>query len=195
VTYTAIRLSGLALAVGALLFGIAIVADALTRTDSVGPGSQQFSRLGFSLLAAGSILIMLALPGMYAYHASKAGWLGLIGYVLFQVGWAFVVVYTLAPLMYKDLLSNQESAAAFTLGIALSIGFILTSIATIRGGEHPLWAGILLLGAAIGFVFGFFVAELLPPIASKLGGAVFGLMFGVAWIWIGIAMWATTRTE
>jgi hypothetical protein len=199
VTNTAIRLSGLALAVGVILFGGGIVADVLTQAGW-SPGSQQSSQPGDSFRAAGSILIMLALPGVYAYHASKAGWLGLIGYVLFQVGYVFVIVFFLAPLMFndlftKDLLANQANTFAFTLGVALSIGFVLTSIAAIRARVYPLWAGILMLGAAIAFVFSFLIADRLPPRAWQISLAVSSLMFGIAWISIGTAMWATTRTE
>jgi hypothetical protein len=182
-----------------ILFGGGIVADTLTLADSVGPGSQPSSQPGDSLGAAGSILVMLALPGVYAYHASKAGWLGLIGYVLFQVGWVFVIAFAVVPLMFndvfKDVLANQANTFAFTLGVALSIGLVLTSIAAIRARVYPVWAGILMLGAAIAFVFSFLFVDRVPARASQISLAVSGLMFGVAWISIGTVIWATTRTE
>lgn len=181
--------------VGSALFGAAVLVDSLTRTEAVGPGTQAFSRPGFVLLALGAILVMVALPGMYAHQASAAGWLGLAGYGLLQVGWVFVLVYAVAPLMYPDLASNQESAAAFLLGIALSLGLVLTSIATIRAGVFPFWAGVLLLGTSIGFMFGFFVAEFLPAVAGQVGGALLALLFGGAWIWVGVTMWRGPATR
>ncbi len=51
------------------------------------------------------------------------------------------------------------------------------------------WSGILLLATGAGFLFDFFVAEDLPPIAGPLGGAILGLLMASAFAWIGIAIW------
>jgi hypothetical protein len=142
------------------------------------------------LLAAGAILISLALPQMYASQAREAGVLGLVGFVLLEAGWVLVVVVTTAPLMYKGLPSEPgESVAALALGTMLAIGFVLTGIATIRSGVVSSWVGYLLLAAATGFVFLFFVAEFLPAAASRIGGLLFGLLIGAGWAWMGVSMW------
>jgi hypothetical protein len=74
------------------------------------------------------------------------------------------------------------------LGIALTLGLLLTGIATIRAGIFPRGAGILLLAAMAGFFFDFFVAEFLPPMAGQIGSAIFGSLLAFALAWIGIAL-------
>lgn len=142
-----------------------------------------------TMLLVASILIMLALPGMYARQSEAAGWLGLVGHVLLEVGIVIVIVYAAAPLFNPAAMGLGESAAAFLLGIALLLGLVLTAIATLRAEVYPRWSGILLLAAGVGFLFDFFVAEYLPPIAGQLGGAIFGMLFALALAWIGISIW------
>lgn len=72
------------------------------------------------------------------------------------------------------------------LALAFSLGLLLTAIATIRAGVFPRWSGILLLIGTGGFIFGFFIAELLPNVAGVLGITLLGIPFGFAWI--GVAM-------
>jgi hypothetical protein len=186
----AIRWGGLALVLGALLAGAAIVAFSVSRAQSVGV-STQYSPLVTWLLATGAVFISLALPQMYASQARETGAFGLVGFVLLEAGWVMVVIVTTAPLMYKGLPSEPgESAAALVLGSMLAVGFALTGIATIRSGVFSPGIGYLWLAAAIGFVFLFFVAEFLPAAASRIGGLLFGSLIGVGWAWMGLAMWA-----
>jgi hypothetical protein len=94
------------------------------------------------------------------------------------------------PLLYPALkLSSGENIVVFLLGIALTLGLLLTGIATIRAGIFPRWAGILLLAAMAGFTFDFFVAEFLPPAAGQLGSAIFGILLALSFAWIGVALW------
>jgi hypothetical protein len=180
---TTIRGSGLALVAGALLMGAAIAMVSLRL-----PGQLPTPLVSTMLLVA-SILVMLALPGMYARQSEAAGWLGLVGYVLLEVGIVIVIVYAAAPLLNPEITGLGESVAAFLLGSALLLGFILTAIATLRAEVYPRWSGILLLAAGVGFLFDFFVAEYLPPIAGQLGGAIFGMLFALAFAWIGVSIW------
>ncbi len=178
-----IRGSGLALVAGALLMGAAIAMVSLRL-----PGQLPTPLVSTMLLVA-SILIMLALPGMYARQSEAAGWLGLVGHVLLEVGIVIVVVYAAAPLFNPAVKGLGESVAAFLLGIALLLSLVLTAIATLRAGVYPRWSGILLLAAGVGFLFDFFVAEYFPPIAGQLGGAIFGMLFALALAWIGVSIW------
>src|SRR5262245_34147022 len=73
---TALRWSGVALVASAILLGTAMAQAALHL-----PGGVPMP-LGSLLLLVGSMLLMLALPGMYACHAETAGGLGLVGHVL-----------------------------------------------------------------------------------------------------------------
>ena len=178
------RWSGVLLIIGAALLGVAIVVVSLK------PVMGQVFSPGISLLfLLSSIFLLLSLPGMYARQANAVGWLGLVGHALLQTGILLLVVVAASPFLYPSL--NQapgETLAAFLLGIALTLGLLLTGIATIRAGIFPRGAGILLLAAMAGFFFDFFVAEFLPPLAGQLGSSIFGIILALAFVWIGAAL-------
>jgi hypothetical protein len=127
---------------------------------------------------------------MYFRQANASGWLGLTGYVLFQSGVLLLVVIAATPILYPSIkTASGENSALFFLGIALTLGLLLTGIATIRAGIFPRGAGILLLAAMAGFFFDFFVAEFLPPAAGQIGSAIFGILLACSLAWIGAALW------
>lgn len=180
--YTAIRWSGLPLIIGALMLGVAIVAVTLSPTpNQVFPPS-----LSYLFLLAG-ILLLLGLPGMYAGQANAAGWLGLVGFVLLQAGMVLFVMLATPSLWYPSLKERfPESLSAFVLAIALTLGLLLTGIATLRAGVFPRWASIMLLGAMAFFFFGFFISELLPPMPWL--SAFLGILLALSLAWIGAAL-------
>jgi len=189
-THTAIRLSGFVLMAGAALLGAAIV------TLSFQPVMDQVFSPGISLLLLlASILLLLSLPGMYAKQSEAVGWLGLAGHALLQTGLLLVVVIAAAPLLYPSIREAPgESLVAFVLGIGLTLGLLLTGIATFQAGVYSRGSAILLLAATAGFFFDFFVAEFLPPIAGQLGSAAFGVLLALALAWVGYsAMTGITR--
>ncbi len=94
------------------------------------------------------------------------------------------------PILYPALqIPTGENQVVFLLGIALTLGLLLTGIATVQADVYPRWAGILLLAATAGFFFDFFVAEYLPPLAGQLGSAIFGALLAIAVAGIGISLW------
>ena len=181
----AFRWSGLLLILGAVLLGTGIVIISLK------PVINQLFSPGVSLLLLlSSILLLLALPAMYARQANAAGWLGLAGYALLQTGVLLLVVIAATPILYPSIkTATGENLVVFLLGIALTLGLLLTGIATLRAGIFPRGAGILLLAAMAGFFFNFFVAEFLPPIAGQVGSAIFGILLALSFAWIGTALW------
>lgn len=181
----AFRWSGILLVVGAALLGAAIVIISLK------PVMEQAFSPGVSLLMlVSSILLLLSLPAMYARQASAAGWLGLTGHALLQTGILILIMLAATPLLYPSLKPIPgENLVVFLLGIALTLGLLLTGIATIRAGVYPRGAGILLLAAMAGFFFDFFVAEFLPPLAGQLGSAIFGALLALALAWYGVSLW------
>ena len=181
----AYRWSGILLVAGAALLGVAIVIIALkpVMNTALSPG---ISRL--MLLA--SIFLLLSLPAMYARQADAAGWLGLAGHTLLQTGILLLVLLAATPILYPALQTpTGENLVVFLLGIALTLGLLLTGMATIQADVYPRWAGILLLAATVGFFFDFFVAEFLPPLAGQLGSAIFGALLAFALAGIGISLW------
>jgi hypothetical protein len=182
---TALRSSGVFLIAGAVLLGTAIVVTSFNPVVN-----QPLSARVSLLLLLSSVLLLLSLPAMYAKQADAAGWLGLTGHALLQTGILLLVVEAATPLLYPSFQSAPgENLVAFLLGIALTLGLLLTGIATIRAGIFPRWAGMLLLAATAGFFFVFFVAEFLPPQAGQVGAALFGILLALALAWIGLALW------
>src|SRR6478609_539 len=179
---TIVRLSGIALMVGAALLGTAIALISFSPVID-----QPLSPRASLLLLLSAILLLLSLPAMYARQAQAAGWLGLTGHELLQTGILLLVVLAATPILYPSLNpAPGENVVVFLLGIALTLGLLLTGIATIAADVYPRWAGLLLLAATAGFFFVFFIAEFLPPIAGQLGSAFFGILLALALAWIGL---------
>jgi hypothetical protein len=178
----ALRGSGLALVVGALLLGAAIAIVSLSQLELSAP-------LVDAMLLVGAILSGLGWQGMYARQAEAARWLGLVGHVSLQVGNVLIIVAAAQPLFTPAIKGLGESVAAFSCGVALLLGLLLTAAATLRAGVYPRWSGILLLATSVGFLLSFFVTEDLPPIAGVLIGAIFGLLIASAFGWIGVFLW------
>ena len=131
---------------------------------------------------------------MYARQADAAGWLGLIGHALLQVGVLLFVVVSAPPLLYSSFdRPFENSLTAFLLGIALTLGLLMTSIATIQAGVFPRWASILLLIGTAGFFFSFFIAEWLPRLAGQVVGVIMSILLALALAWIGFFMWTSPR--
>ncbi|MCC7359841.1 MAG: hypothetical protein IT317_10210 [Anaerolineales bacterium] len=181
----ALRGSGLVLVLGAVLFGTTVVLVALR------PVERQLFSPGVSLLMLlAAVALLLSLPAMYAQQAGAAGWLGLAGHVLLQAGLVLLVLLAATPLLHPALkVAAGEHPVVFVLGIALTLGLLLTGVATLRAGVFPAGAGWLLLAATAGFFFVFFVAEFLPPITGQIGSALFGVLLALALAWIGVALW------
>ena len=179
---TAIRWSGVALVAGAVLLGAGIVNLALKPVVN-----QALSLLASRLFLIASILLLVSLPGMYARQADASGWLGLAGYILLQAGIVLLILPSATPLLYPSFQQpSGENIYVFVLGIALTLGLLLTGLATTQAGIYPRGAGILLLAAMAGFLFVFFVAEFLPPWTGQVGSATFGVVLALALAWIGL---------
>jgi hypothetical protein len=181
----ALRWSGLALVAAALFLGAMAVLGSLGR-----PGPF-FSPLVSLLALVGALMLMLALPGMYARQAEAAGWLGLVGYVGLSVGNVLLIGFAAGPLFNPSLtgLNAEISVAAFVLGLALLLGLVLTAVATLRARVYPRWAGMLLLAAFVGSLLGFFIAWALPPLAAGLISVMAGASLALALAWIGVVLW------
>jgi hypothetical protein len=127
---------------------------------------------------------------MYAVQAEAAGALGLAGHALLTTGLLLLVVVAAPPLIHSTTdLPTVEHPIVFALGIALTLGLLLTGIATFQADVFPRPAAGLLLAATAGFFFVFFVAEFLPAAAGQIGTALFGVLLAVGLAWIGVDLW------
>jgi hypothetical protein len=183
---TFIHWSGALLVCGALLLGLAIGMASLQPMTG-----QLLSPRVAAPLVLSAALLLPSLPGMYAAQADAAGIIGLVAYVLLEIGVLLFVVVSATPLLFPRLSEGYTNHPLyFALGVALTLGLLLTGVVTLQTGVFPTGAGILLLAGTVGFFFSFFVAEFLPPRAGQIGNAFLGAVLALGFAWIGVSMWA-----
>lgn len=150
------------------------------------------------------VLLLVGVTGMYARQLRQVGWLGLIGYLIFSLGWAITAAYVFAetfilpPLAsaapdfvdaFLGVAANRKSAldlgavpTLFTLaGVGYMLGGLLFGLATFRSGIFPRWAGALMAATAA-----------LTPLAALLPHALqryAAVPMGVALCGLGYALW------
>jgi hypothetical protein len=137
------------------------------------------------MLLVGALLLGLGWQGMYARQAGAAGWTCLLGHILLQVGNAFLIVVGALALFDPTISSLGVSAAFVYLGSALVLGFVLTTIATLRAGIFPRWAGMFLVLASLGLGYAFFLDHYFPSRVLRAGVTLFGVAMVGAFVGIG----------
>ncbi len=202
---TLYRASGLSLLLGALL---GIIGNVVNDLVFSGNDPHQYPNglwLATSLLGfIGSVLLVLGLPGIGARQAEKAGWLGLVGFVLTIVGGimftsfsaiTFLVLPWLAVNAPKLAAGNGPPPAVFAYvlvaGLLFAVGGVLLGIATMRAGIFPRWAGLLIIIGAVLNLVDFPLNGIISGIVNAVAFAIFAL--GLAWI--GYALISPTSAE
>ena len=185
-----LRLSGAALTLGALLMGTGI---AITSTNV----EQITTAWVAAVFLLGSILTMLALPGIYARQAKAAGWLGLAGHVLLATGFVLLIFYGALALLEPNVRGIPDTVTASLLFLALFAGLVMTSIATLRAGVYPRLVGFLLVAACVLLPLATF-SDMLPVVSfvslGALVGAVLAVFFAAGFASLGISAWATSSS-
>jgi hypothetical protein len=162
------------------------------------------------LACAMSFFGVLGVAGLYVRQAVKAGWLGLIGYILLSLwlvmimGFSFVEAFilphvaTASPAFVQAWMGMFNGPSGdFDLGALPTVwtltapvyilGGLLFGIATFRAGVLPRWAGALLA-----------LSTVLAPVAALLPNASqpkIAIPMGVAIAWMGYALWSERPTE
>ncbi len=162
------------------------------------------------LACAMSFFGVLGLAGLYVRQALKAGWLGLVGYLLLSVwmvmimGFSFVEAFilphvaTALPALGQSWMGMFNApAGSLDLGILPTIwtltapvyilGGLLFGIATFRAGVLPRWAGALLA-----------LSTVLAPLGALLPNASqpkLAVPMGLALAWLGYALWSERATQ
>lgn len=144
------------------------------------------------------VLTLLGLVGLYARQSEKTGTLGFVGFLLSFISTALFVgagtfdayVVPVLTARARDLLDPAGPLLGGTLmpvfgltGVCFAVGFVFFGIATFRAALLPRTAALLLIISAP--ILGF--SPLMPLIARTIGSVVFGL----ANIWLGYALWST----
>ena len=156
-----------------------------------------------------TVLSLIGITGIYLRQVKQTGVLGLIGYLVFGVGYLAIlclqvvgvfVLPTLAasqPGYVNDVFAVVTSGtptgdigAMQTLirgGIAYIVGGTIFGIALFRANILPRWAAALLSVGAVAT----FATSQLPQLTQRL----FAIPVGVALIGLGYSLWREQRTQ
>jgi hypothetical protein len=158
--------------------------------------------IGSSALLIGTVLLLLGLPGVYGWLATRLGRIGFVGFLLYFVGNLLssiphlVVMTTIGPEVARrapDLISEHDmiiSSPAFELeqtvsGFTLVAGLALLSIALVRRSDLRWIGSVGLLGVVVMFV---------PlPAMPVLSGLQIELARGVLIAALGVAAIRSSR--
>ncbi len=202
------RWSGLAL----LLSGLSSMIVALLHPNNYALNGvlDPFWRPAHIVEGLASLLMVLGLVGLHLRQAEKAGRLGLIGFILALFGSAALVNTAMLFEAYVfPYLASQQAAPKSALdlidpagpltgallvetvsSVVSGLGWFLISLATLRAGVLPRWAGWLLIG---GIVLAS-VSFLTPGLWFFLNTS--SAVFGIGLAWLGYALWSeTSRTN
>jgi len=152
---------------------------------------------------------VLGLAGLYARQVEKAGWLGLIGFLLFS-GWmalqmplSFIEAAILPHLaseyppfvagflgMFSGIPSQANLGVLPTLwnisGPMLILGSLLFAIATFRAGILPRWAAGLL-------AFGSVMIPVAAVVPTELQAKIIMIPMGLGLGWMGYALFSNRQ--
>jgi hypothetical protein len=151
---------------------------------------------------ASAMLMLFSVVGLYARQAAKAGWLGLVGFLLALTGTAFVgsiffIASTILPLVATgssgifDQVMTPSTFAVLVVVVGFVLGYLLFGVATIRAGVFPRWSGpLLIIGVSL-----FIISEmsLFDLTISHLIATFGDVIFGIGLAWMGYALWSEKR--
>lgn len=164
--------------------------------------------LVMTLKTAMTFLALLGIVGIYARQVERAGWLGLVGFLLLslfffiQGALAFIEAAVFPPLAAEaprfvaGILGQVTGAgtevslgALPTIMVSMAglyvLGGVLLGVATWRAGVLPRGAGALLAFAV--------VATLAGPLLGHPLDRVLAVPMGLALIWLGYGLWSERR--
>jgi hypothetical protein len=203
-----IRWTGLSTIVAGIIFaGI----QPIHPDDVVGSVNTSAWAIITGLKTAMCLLLLLGIAGLYARQVNKAGWLGLVGFLVFSLSWAIQTAFvfaesfilppmaSLAPKFVDGILGiSFGRASEVGLGAAPAIyqlvvgggyvlGGLLFGIAMLRAGVLPRWAtGLLAVTAALTPL-----AALFPHAIQRLAAMPMGLALAC----LGYALWSERRAR
>ena len=161
-----------------------------------------------ALATAMCFFFLLGITGLYARQVEEAGWLGLVGFLLFSLNWMLTAPFTFAETVILPQLATEAPTLAegflgiftsaetnfgvlanlWTLtGLLYILGGLLFGIATLRAGILPRWAaGLLVVGSLLAPVAALLPPEHEPKVAVPVG---------IALAWLGYALWSERREQ
>lgn len=169
-----IRLSGLGAMLGGALWGGGLALFAL--------GFGRLPAASLSLLVA-LLLILFSVGGLYLRQAVRQRRLGAIGLAAAVLGFALSLV---AGVVGVGALRIDAAWSIVVLGLYLTLAAaILAGFAAVEAGVIPAAAAPLLIIGGVGTLF----------LNFEDARAWLGVPFGVAWAWLGAALWSPQGAE
>jgi hypothetical protein len=191
-----IRWSGGAL----LLAGIMIAVPVIFHPDDVAHpetvlGTTWVAVHGF--FAAGAVLALLGLTGLFARQAEEAGKLWLIGFLLTFTGTALLVAVLVVeafvvPIIAAEapkLLDPSGPLLGGSLGVVFLLAGIIFALGAILFGIVIVRAGVLPRLSALPFIVGAPLLAFWPPLPYLVGVAG-GVLVGIGFCWMGYALFS-----
>jgi hypothetical protein len=188
-----IRVGGIGLAVGCAVSAPAhALIDILQAKDPLDSGA--LATISAALLFVASVVVVLSLPVVAAWHPERSGVLRVLGYVFFGVA---LLVYgvasqamaaTVVPSLPRQLAENPPGALIAMLLIAIPFGLgglALLGIGTLRSGLFAAWTGWAFIASAVLLVL------TNAPVPQPIGGAIgvaHDTLFYAASFWIGVTV-------
>jgi hypothetical protein len=205
-TTTLTRAAGVAASVAGLLF-IAVQIKHPHLDITFATTTEYTIRQTMKVLFA--VLSLAGITGMYLRQTKQIGVLGLIGYVVFSVGYlAMMSVEVVGAVVLPSIAHSAPGYVTDVLAVAtgghaagdiglmqplisvMGIGFLggslLFGIALFRANVLVRWAAPLLAGAA--------VATAASPLLPQINQRLFAIPTGVALVGLGYSLWREQRT-
>jgi MFS family permease len=205
---TLIRWAGLSAMVAGILF---IAMQAIHPHDVLSAVTTDRWAIVHMLGVVMSLFGLYGVTGLYARQVEEAGWLGLVGYLLFSLFFAFSVAFQFAEAFFSPVLATHSpefvegllgmvtgapspidlGALPVVYGLTGFLGYVLGGllfgIATLRAGILPRRAGGLLAIAAASVL----ASSLFPHPLDR----IFAVPMGLALTWLGYALWSEQRVK
>jgi amino acid transporter len=202
-----IRLAGLSAMIGGIFYVFVGIFHPANIVSSV--TTTQWA-IVHALATAMCFFILLGITGLYARQVKETGWLGLTGFLLYNLNWVITVAFTFAEVSILPLMATKAPTLAegflgaysgsagetnfrvltnvWTLtGLLYILGGLLFAIAIFRARILPRGAAVLLaVGSMLAPVAALLPPELQPKIAIPVG---------IALAWLGYALWSERREQ
>ncbi|MFC3773236.1 hypothetical protein ACFOSW_31680 [Paenibacillus sp. GCM10012303] len=200
-----VRWSGFMAIIAGILY---IVIQFIHPTDHISSVNTNSWVVIACLTIAMSLFNLIGIAGIYISQAKEAGWLGLVGFLLFNLFWLISIIFSFIEAFVLPLLTNdaakfvegmvglfggtvsEVNLGIFPLlapiaGVLYTLGGLLLGIATLRARVLPRLSAILLAFAAVVTL----AAAIIPhPLDRALA-----IPMGVALIWMGYVIWSRRK--
>ena len=196
------RWSGIACVLSGVLFTLAYMVHPSQETPLTILSMETRLVAGHWFFTLSFAFLLLGLPGLFVAQAEKAGWLGLISFLMVFFGTVFFAVSNdfgfIAPVLAAHAPDMLDAINAYPpvivtnalLAIGFILGFILFGVGMLRAGVFPMQAGLLVaIGTPVNLIGGALALTITPAlwVVAVLGALLLGsgLAWAGFWLWNG----------